>query len=167
MKLSLVVAAAENGVIGRDGDLPWRLPADLRRFRALTTGHHILMGRKTWESLPGLLPERRHIVLSRQRDLRIDGVTVCPDLAAALAAARSAGETESFIIGGEAIYADALPHVDRIYLTRVRAEVAGDARFPPFRQEEFEETAREEHPADERHAFPFDFLTLERRTKRL
>lgn len=167
MKISLIVAAAANGVIGRDGDLPWRLPADLRRFRALTTGHHILMGRKTWDSLPGLLPERQHVVLSRQPNLEIAGATVCAELPAALAHAEAAGEKEAFIIGGEAIYAAALPRADRIYLTHVRAEVAGDAHFPPIPAGEFEETSREEHPADERHALAFDFLTLERRTKRL
>ena len=167
LKVSLIVAAAENDVIGHKGDLPWRLPADLRRFRTLTTGHHILMGRKTWDSLPGLLPQREHIVLSRNAALQIPGATVCTTMNEALAHAEAAGEEEVFVIGGEAIYAAALPRADRIYLTRVHTAVEGDALLPALPLDEFDETDREEHPADERHAFAFTFLTLERRTERL
>lgn len=162
MHISLIVALAENGVIGRDGDLPWRLPDDLKRFKALTTGHHILMGRKTWESLPRPLPNRVNLVLSRQPDFSPAGAIVFSTIHRAIDHARAGGETELFIIGGEAIYRLALPVAHRLYLTRVHARVEGDVRFPPFDQKHFRLIERTTHPADERHEHAFTFETLER-----
>lgn len=162
MRISLIVALAENGVIGRDGDLPWRLPDDLKRFKALTTGHHILMGRRTWESLPNALPDRVNIVLSRNESFTPAGAVVFKSIHEAIDHARAAGETELFIIGGEAIYKLALPVAHRLYLTRVHASVEGDVRFPVFDQKRFRLIERTVHPADEKHPYAFTFETLER-----
>lgn len=162
MRISLIVALAENGVIGRDGDLPWRLPDDLKRFKALTTGHHILMGRKTWASIGRALPNRTNLVLSRQRDFAAEGANVVHDMQTAIDTARRAGETELFIIGGEAVYKLALPVAHRLYLTRVHARIDGDVRFPPFDQKHFRLIERTVHAADEKHEHAFTFETLER-----
>ena len=161
-RISLVVAVARNGVIGRDGDLPWRLPADLRRFREITTGHTIVMGRRTWESIGRPLPDRVNVVLSTRPEFRATGCRVEGRFEAAIAAAREAGETEVFLIGGAAVYREALPGASRIYLTRVHADVDGDVFLPPIEASEWREVSREEHVADARHAHPFAFTVLER-----
>ena len=155
----LVVAVAANGVIGRDGALPWHLPADLRHFKALTIGKPMIMGRKTFESLPGLLPGRRHIVLTRDPDWAEEGAEVArsPEEAIALANAPHIA-----VIGGAEIYRAFLPHADRIEWTEVAAEPEGDTRFPPFDRSDWIETAREAHPADGRSA-GFAFVTLLRK----
>lgn len=162
MTVSLIVAMAENRVIGRDGDLPWRLSADLKRFRELTTGHHVIMGRKTWESIGKPLPGRTNVVVSRNPSFSAEGCTVLPGLDEALDAARTAGDDEAFVIGGARVYERALPDADRLYLTRVATRVEGDAYFPPLDESKWRETAREEHPADERNDHPFAFTVLER-----
>jgi dihydrofolate reductase len=162
MTVSLIVAVARNGVIGRDGDLPWRLPDDQKRFRELTTGHHVIMGRKTWESIGKPLPRRTSVVLSRTAGFAPAGCVVVGDLDEALALARASGDDEAFVIGGTAVYALALPRADRVYLTRVDADLPGDAHFPPFEKEEWREVRREVHPADERHAHAFTLSVLER-----
>lgn len=152
-----ILARAKGGVIGRDGALPWRLPADLKRFKALTMGTPMIMGRKTFESLPGLLPGRRHIVLTRSSEWRADGAEVAHSADAALALA---GEDRVSIVGGAEVYRLMLPHTTRIELTEVHAEVEGDARVPPFGPE-WRESAREDHAAD--GEIPaFSFVTLER-----
>lgn len=166
MKLSLVVAAAENGVIGRDGGLPWHLPADLKRFRRLTLGHHVVMGRRTHASIGRALDGRTNLVVTSRPHEVAPGCRAVPDLEAALALAREAGEGELFVIGGAALYAAALPLADRIYLTRVAAHVTGDVRFPPLDPATWREVSREEHPRDERHAHPYAFTLLERRAPR-
>ncbi len=158
MILSLVVARAANGVIGRDGGLPWHLPADLKHFKALTLGKPIVMGRRTFASIGRPLPGRHNIVLTRGA-WSADGVTVVPDLAAALAAAGTVPEVA--IIGGAAVYAAALPLADRVYLTEVHAAPAGDTVLPPFDAAAWTETAREDHAA-EGDAPGFSFVTLER-----
>ncbi|MCH9680747.1 MAG: dihydrofolate reductase [Deltaproteobacteria bacterium] len=163
MRLSLIVAVAQNGVIGRDGDLPWRLPADLRFFKRTTLGHHLIMGRKTWESIGRPLPGRSTVVLTRDRDAVIAGVAVAHDLRAGLAVAEDAGDAEAFVAGGAAVYAAALPHADRLYLTEVAAVVDGDVRFPSWDEAAWSEVAREEHAADERHPHAFVIRTLDRR----
>lgn len=165
MLVSIVAAVARNGVIGRDGGLPWRLPDDLRRFRTLTTGHHVVMGRRTWESIGRALPGRTNLVLSRRPSWRPDdpAARAVAGLDRAIAMAAAAGETELFVIGGADVYAAALPVADLIHLTRVDAEVAGDVRFPRIAAGDWIETKREEHPADERHECPFAFVTLARR----
>ena len=158
--VSVIVAADEHGGIGRDGGLPWHLPADLKRFKALTMGKPIVMGRKTWDSIGRPLPGRRSLVVSRQPGLAIDGVEVFESLDAALQAASSAPET--CVIGGAEIYRQVLPRADVVHLTRVHASVQADTFFPPLDAAEWEEVAREDCPADDRHAYPYSFLTLER-----
>jgi dihydrofolate reductase len=152
-----ILARAKGGVIGRDGALPWRLPADLKRFKALTMGTPMIMGRKTFESLPSLLPGRRHIVLTRSPEWRADGAEVAHSADAALALA---GEGRVSIVGGAEVYRLMLPHTTRIELTEVHAEVDGDARVPPFGPE-WRESAREDHAADGETP-AFSFVTLER-----
>lgn len=132
MKLSIIVAVGDNRVIGRDNDLPWRISADLRRFKALTLGHHLLMGRKTFESIGRALPGRTTIVLTRGTPALPPGVLVAGSLDRALQLAREAGDTEAFVAGGAAVYAAALPRADTIYRTRVAVTVDGDTFFPEW-----------------------------------
>ena len=162
-RLSLIVAASENDVIGRDGDLPWHLPKDLRRFKRLTTGHPIIMGRKTHESIGRPLPNRRSIVLSRDPEYRADGVEVAPSLDKALALAKS-GEPadEIFVIGGYEVFRRAMPRADRLYLTRVHAEVDGDVLFPDFDPERWTLVEDVRHESDAKHAHAFSFQTYDR-----
>ena len=161
MIVSLIVAVARNGVIGRDGDLPWRLPRDLAYFKERTMGHHVIMGRRTWESIGRPLPGRSFVVVSRRQGFEAPGCRVVSSLSAALELAREAGEDEAFVIGGAALYAEALGRADRIYLTEVQADVDGDVTFPAL-GEGWREVAREGHPADERHAYAVAFVVLER-----
>jgi len=158
--VSIIVAADEHGGIGRDGGLPWHLPEDLKRFKALTMGKPIVMGRKTWDSIGRPLPGRRSIVVSRSPAFAIAGVEVFGSLEAALQAASDAPET--CVIGGAEIYRQALPRAEIIYLTRVHASVAADTFFPAVEAGAWEEVAREDHPADARHAHGYSFLTLRR-----
>jgi dihydrofolate reductase len=157
--IALVVARADNGVIGRDGALPWRLPEDLKRFKALTMGTAMVMGRKTFDSLPGLLPGRRHIVLTRDRDWRPEGAEAVHSVDEALE--RGAGAPVS-VIGGAAIFALFLPRADRIELTEIHARPEGDVSIPAFDPAEWREAAREDHrPADGKPGY--SFVRLERR----
>lgn len=163
MIISLIAAMSENRVIGRDGGLPWHLPADLGWFKATTLGHHMIMGRRTFESNPGVLPGRTSIVVTRNPGYAApEGVLVAPGLEAALAIARAAGETETFLTGGHAIYRDGLPRADRLYLTTVHAEVEGDTLFPEFDREAWTLVDAVEHAADDRHAYAFTMGTYER-----
>lgn len=164
MIVSLVAAMAENRVIGRDGRLPWHLPADMRFFRRLTTGHTVIMGRKTFESMDGPLPNRRNVVLSRQTGYHPSGATVVSDLAQGLELAT--GEPEVFVVGGAEIYRLALPLTDRIYLTVVHTTVEGDTVFPQFDSMEWELVADHRHPADEQNLFDYSFRRYERRSAR-
>jgi dihydrofolate reductase len=155
--VTLVVARARNGVIGRAGKLPWHLPADLKRFKALTMGSVMVMGRRTFESLPGLLPGRRHIVLTRDPGWQAEGAEVARDIEGALELAR--GERVS-VIGGAEIFREFLPLADRIDLTEVVEDIEGDTFMPDPRQsDEWRETFREDHPEARP---PFRFVTLER-----
>ena len=163
MRLSLIAAVADNGTIGRDNDLPWRLPDDFRRFKALTMGHHLLMGRKTWESIGRPLPGRTTVVISRRPLTVPAGVELAASVDSALEVAALAGDDEAFVVGGAEIYRQLLSRADRIYLTRVHAEVDGDVRFPEFDETDWRLVAQEEHGADERHALPFTFVTYDRR----
>ena len=143
-----MAALAANGVIGRDGELPWSLPADLRRFRSLTTGHHLLVGRKTWESIGRPLPERRILVLSRSDELDLPAtVERVGSLDEGIRRARARGEDELFVAGGAEVYRLALPLADRMYLTRVEGRPAGDTRFPPWRAQDWTLRATEGPPA--------------------
>ena len=159
--LSLIVAVADNGVIGQHNGLPWRLPGDLQRFKSLTLGKPIIMGRKTFDSIGKPLPGRASIVITRQTSLELPGCTVVDSLVAALAAAGAAPEI--MVIGGADIYRQTLPQAQRIYLTRVHAAVEGDAVFPALNLTDWREVAREDYPADDRHVFAYSFIVLERR----
>jgi dihydrofolate reductase len=156
--ITIVVARAHNGVIGRDGKLPWHLPADLKRFKALTMGTSMVMGRKTFDSLPGLLPGRRHIVLTRDPAWNSAGAEIAHSVDEALALAR--GEPLS-VIGGADIFALFLPLADRIELTEVQADIAGDRVIDDLRGPPWRETFSESHPAEDGRP-PFRFVTLER-----
>lgn len=158
--VSLIVAMTPEGVIGRDNDLPWRLPDDLKRFKALTMGRPVIMGRRTWDSIGRPLPGRTSIVLSRRPTFAPQGAIVVPDLERALDAAGAVDE--AFVIGGAQVYALALPIAQRLYLTLVHGDVAGDARFPAIDPRQWREIERSERPADERHAFAMTFSVLER-----
>ncbi len=149
--VALVVAHSANRVIGRDGGLPWRLPGDLARFRALTTGHTVVMGRRTYESLPDAfrpLPDRRNVVLTSDPSYRPDGAEVARDLDAALVA-------PCFVIGGGEVYAQALPRAQRVYATELEAEVDGDAYFPPLPAYEWRCAERSERIVEHGHAYTF------------
>ncbi|TAK16184.1 MAG: dihydrofolate reductase [Rhizorhabdus sp.] len=159
-EIVFVLARAKNGVIGRDGDLPWRIPADLKHFKALTQGAPMLMGRRTFESLPGLLPGRRHIVLTRDRGWRAEGAEAVHDVAAAIAAAADAERLS--VVGGADIYALLLPRADRIELTEVDDSPEGDTVVPPFDPAIWREDAREAHAAEGGRP-GFAFVTLRRR----
>ena len=159
--VSLIVAMARNGVIGREQALPWRLPEDLKRFRAFTLGKPILMGRKTYDSLGRPLPGRDNLVLTRDRAWSAAGVRVVHSLEEALAAARPSAEL--VVIGGAQIYRLTLPLAQRLYLTRVHADVPGDTYFPRIDAAEWADVAQSAHPVDDRHAFAITFTTLERR----
>lgn len=158
--LCLVAAIADNGVIGRENRLPWYLPADLGHFKQLTLDKTIVMGRRTWESLPGLLPRRCHIVLSRDPAFRPDGCLVVDSLDAAIEAAGPVPEL--LIVGGAALYAETLPRADGLYLTLVHATIDGDTRFPCWDPADWAEVSRVERPADERNAHAMTFLELRR-----
>lgn len=156
--VSLVAAVARNGVIGRDNDLPWRLPDDLRRFKEITLGKPVVMGRRTFESIGRPLPGRENRVVSRRAGFTASGCSVFSSLHEALAGI----EGEVMVIGGGQVYAEALPLAQRLYLTEVDAEVEGDARFPALDPTAWRESGRERHPADERHVHSFVFRVLER-----
>lgn len=163
MRVSLVVAAARNGAIGLRGEIPWRLPDDQRFFRRVTTGHAVVMGRKTYESIGRPLPKRENLVLTRIETDPTPGIHFFPDLDSALAWAREQGFAECFVAGGEAVYREALACADRVLLTRVEAEPEGDVFFPALDESLWRCSAREPHPADERHAHAFAIETWERR----
>jgi dihydrofolate reductase len=163
MTLSLIWAQASNGVIGRNGALPWRLPADLARFKRLTMGHHLIMGRKTWESIGKPLPGRTSVVLTRSPDFQAPpGVLVCHDLGDAVLRAESNGDAEPFVIGGAEVYAAALPRADRLYRTFVEHPFEGDARFDPD-LDGWRQTGCELHLAGDGFPHSYAFETWERR----
>ncbi len=155
-----LVAMADNGVIGHDNRLPWHLPDDLRRFKALTMGHAILMGRRSFESIGRALPGRRNLVLTRNPAWRAAGCEVVATPAAALVAA---GDSTLFVIGGAEVFTAFWPQVRRLELTEVHGDIEGNTRLAGFDRRQWREIFREEHAADELHAWPFSFVTLERR----
>jgi len=157
--LSLIVAMDDHGLIGRGGQLPWRLPEDLKFFRRMTLGKTVLMGRKTWDSLGKALPGRQNWVLSRDPAFQPEGARVFDDLDDAL---RAHEDGELMVIGGAALFEATLPLARRIYLTQVHARLDGDTWFPTTEFPEFREAERADHGADERHAWPYSFVTLER-----
>ncbi|MEH6515492.1 MAG: dihydrofolate reductase [Halioglobus sp.] len=166
INLALIVAVAENGVIGRDNGLPWHLPDDLKYFKRVTMGKPILMGRKTFESIGRPLPGRTNIVISANPDYQANGVRVVSSLEEALALAEDIatidGAEELMVIGGARIYAAALPRASRLYLTEVHAEVAGDAYLPPLDLQFWQEVSREYHPGALPEQYAHSFVIYER-----
>ena len=161
MLVSLICAVSRNGIIGRGNQLPWKLPNDLKRFKALTMGHPIIMVRKTFESIGKPLPGRDNVVVSRQPGYRAEGCHVVASLEEALKVCRAAGE--AFVIGGASLYEEALPAAHRIYLTEVHQDIAGDVRMPLMDHAVWGEISRENHPADDTHPYAYSFVTLEKR----
>lgn len=163
MRLSIIAALSTNNVIGRDNDIPWRQSTDLKRLKALTMGHHIVMGRKTWETLGRALPGRVNVVITRRDDYRAEGALIVHSLDDALRVAAEAGETEMFIAGGAEIYQQSMHRADRMYLTRIHADVEGDTFFPEFDDvSEWHLTDSEHFEADEKNQYPYSFLTYDR-----
>jgi len=161
MTISIIAALASNNVIGRDNEMPWHLPADLKRFKALTMGHHLVMGRKTFEAIGRPLPGRTTVVVTRRGAFAAPDVVVAPSIDAALDTAH--GDSEVFIAGGAEIYEQMIHRADRMYLTRVHADVGGDAFFPDFDDvTEWSLVDSEHHEPDEKNALPYSFLTYER-----
>jgi dihydrofolate reductase len=162
--VSIIAAMDRKRGIGLDNQLPWRLSADLKRFRDLTMGHHIIVGRKTFESIGRPLPGRQMIVVTRDRNYKADGCDVAHSIEDAIELARERGESEVFICGGAEIYAQSIEVADRMYLTFVDAEVAADAFFPEFDEREWSERESVYQPADEKNQYPFTFKILIRRS---
>jgi len=166
MKVSLIVAISENGVIGKDNDLIWHLPKDMKFFKDTTMGHHVIMGRKNFESIPhkySPLPNRTNVIITRQADYTAEGCVVVNSVEAALEIAKQNGDKEPFIIGGGQIYKIALENnlVNRIYLTKVHHSFDGDTFFPEL-SSDWKEVNKTEKKADEKHKYNYDFITLER-----
>lgn len=163
MIISTIVAVAKNNVIGKDNDIPWYLPADLKYFKKITTGHHIVMGRKCYESIGRPLPKRTNVVVTRNPFFIATGCLITHNVAEAVQLAEANGEEEVFIIGGGQIYEIALPHVDRIYLTEVDLEVEGDIFFPTIDPQNWKLVKEVKHEADEKNEYDYTFKVLERK----
>ncbi len=167
--VNIIAAMSENRVIGRDGDLPWRLPDEMKHFMRLTTGHTIVMGRKTFESIGCKpLPNRRNIIITSNPDYAAEGIETAPSVDAAIDLTSKPTPdhqpltTDLFICGGQHVYRDALPLADRLYLTIVHAELDGDAHFPEFDKADWRLTDKVRHEADEKHSYAFTFKRYER-----
>lgn len=169
-KITLVVAVADNGVMGKGGDLPWRLPGDLKQFKEKTVGKPVVMGRKTYQSLRHALPGRPNIVLSRDPLYRLDDAKVVTTLDAALALAKKEadrlGAEEISVIGGATLFSEIMPRAERMYYTEVHASPEGDTLFPPFDRGEWREVAREGPLQGAKDQYPYSFVTLERKSAR-
>ena len=159
--LSMIVAAAENNAIGKDNKLLWHLPDDLKHFKRTTKGHHVIAGRKTFESQGKPLPSRTNIIITRRKDYQAEGCIVVHSLEEAMAKVEN--DNEPFIIGGEHIYRLAMPKTDRIYLTRVHANLEADTFFPEINPEEWEEINRTYHEKDEKHSYSFSIIIYDRK----
>jgi dihydrofolate reductase len=165
MIVSMIAAVARNFTIGKDNDLPWKLPDDMKFFMNTTKNHYVIMGRKNYDSLHEKfrpLPNRTNIVVTRQKDFNAPGCIVTHNVTDAINLAKKGNESEAFIIGGAEIYKIALPDADRLYLTEIKADVEGDTFFPAFRKTEWKETSRTPHAADEKHKFAFDIVVYDR-----
>ena len=168
MIVSMIAALSKNRVIGKHNDLPWHLPDDMKYFMQTTKGHHTIMGRKNYESIPEKfrpLPNRTNIVVTRQHSFKAPGCIVVNSVERGLDISRDNGEREVFIIGGAEIYGVGIPHADRLYLTEIDAVIDGDTFFPEFDKRAWRELSRKNHPADERHPYPFDFVVYEKNSK--
>ncbi len=161
MLISVIVAVAQNNVIGKDNDLVWNLPDDMAFFKNKTIGHHVIMGRKNYYSIPEKwrpLPGRPNIVITRQPNLFLPGVTVVNSIPEAIEIAKSTEDNEAFIIGGGEIFRQSMDIVDKIYFTDVKAEFEGDTYFPEVNMETWKEVKRIPHPMDQKHSYAFDFV---------
>jgi len=161
MIISLIAALAKNRTIGKDNDLPWHLPNDMKYFMQTTKGHYVIMGRKNYDSIPEKfkpLPNRTNIVVTRKKDFHAPGCTVVNSLEKGIDLARTANENEVFIIGGAEIYKLSLAEANRLYLTEINAEIDGDTFFPEVKRNEWTEVSRKHHQKDEKHLFDFDFV---------
>ncbi len=163
MKLSLIVARARNGVIGRDNALPWRLPEDLAHFKQTTMGHPIIMGRKTWESIGRPLPGRRNLVVTRNPQWKAVGAERAPSIAAAISACRAA--PQAFVIGGAQLYADTLPLAQGLFVTEIDRDIEGDIFFPALDPQDWVETSRDAHVGAGPDALPYAFVHYARRSE--
>lgn len=159
MSLSLIVALAKNRVIGLNNTLPWHLPEDLKRFRALTTGHHIIMGRKTYESLGRLLPDRTTVIVTRNPNYQVEGALIAHSLEEAMALC--VGDEEAFLIGGAELYQAGLNLAQKMYVTELDLEVAGDAYFPAFDLSQWQESTRVAHTSAQ--GLPFSYISYHRK----
>lgn len=161
MIISMIAAMGSNRVIGKDNDIPWHLPDDFKYFKEKTKHHHVIMGRKNWESLPPKfqpLPDRPNLIVTRQKDYQAEGGHVFGSIEDALQVARNAKAKEAFIIGGGEIYSLSLDIADKIYLTEIDGEFEGQTIFPTFDANMWEEESRTHHPSDDRHKYSFDFV---------
>lgn len=157
----MIAAMGSNRVIGKDNDIPWRLPDDFKYFKDTTKNHHVIMGRKNWESLPPSfqpLPNRTNLVITRQKDYKADGAAVITSLEEAINIAKEAGEEEAFVIGGGEIYRMAMSLADKIYLTEIQSSFEGQVTFPELDKSTWKEVSRVHHSVDERHLSAFDFV---------
>lgn len=159
--LTMIAAAAENNALGKDNDLVWHLPDDFKRFKRLTSGHHIIMGRKTFESFPKLLPERTHVIITRKEDYNADGAIVTNSLDEAIRVSKL--DMQAFIIGGGEIYKMAMDVADKIELTRVHANFDADTYFPEIDSSKWKLLNEQFHPKDEKHKYSFSYLSYERK----
>jgi dihydrofolate reductase len=166
MIISLIAALGKNRVIGKNNDLPWHLPDDMKYFMNTTKAHHVIMGRKNYESIPEKfrpLPNRTNIVVSRQKNYQAPNCTLVNSLEAGIELARKAGEQELFIIGGAEIYSQALQYATRLYLTEIDEVIEGDTYFPTVNMADWQEVSRIHHGRDDRHAHSFDFVVYEKK----
>jgi dihydrofolate reductase len=163
--VSLIAAVSKNMVIGKKNDLPWNLPDDMKFFMQTTKGHHVIMGRKNYDSIPEKfrpLPNRTNIVVTRQQSFKAPGCIVVHSVEKGLEIARNNGEQETFIIGGADIYRLGMNQTQRMYLTEIDADIDGDTYFPEFKRQEWKEISRSHHSTDDRHKYPFDFVIYDR-----
>lgn len=166
MTISLIAAVAQNRVIGKENDLPWRLPDDMKYFMQTTSGHHVLMGRKNYDSLPDKfkpLPNRINIVVTRQNNFIASGCTLVSSIEKGIDLALENNETELFVIGGAQIYKQSLERANYLYLTEINAEIEGDTYFPSFEPNDWEEVSRKHHGIDDKHRYSFDFVIYKRK----
>lgn len=164
----MIAAVAANGVIGKDNDLAWHLPDDMKYFQETTKGHHVIMGRKNYDSLPAKykpLPNRTNIILTRQKNFEAENCVVFNEIKEALDFCKEKGEKETFIIGGSQIYEIGLEYADMLYLTEIGKSYEGDTYFPDYNKEEWQEISRVHHEQDNRHEAPMDFVTYQRKTR--
>jgi len=160
MIISIIVAIDEQGLIGKDNDLPWKLSADLQYFRSVTMGKPLIMGRNTHESIGRALPGRKNIIISRNPEYKAEGCFVVTSIKAALQAVAETDEV--MVMGGASLYEQMLPQANRLYLTQVHASLIGDTWFPNWKSEQWDEVQREDYPADEKNEYPYSFIVLER-----